>query len=81
VLAIDDFVWNQDSFGGMWSNYYLYYHLWEQKFYLLTWDQNLALGWMWWGRGWMRGNNWSWWMMGWFGWWMWFWMRWWMMQW
>jgi spore coat protein CotH len=23
VLAIDDFVWNQDSFGGMWSNYYL----------------------------------------------------------
>ena len=81
VLAIDDFVWNQDSFGGMWSNYYLYYHLWEQKFYLLTWDQNLALGWMWWGRGWMWGDNWSWWMMGWFGWWMWFWMRWWMMSW
>ena len=81
VLAIDDFVGNQDSFGWMWSNYYLYYHLWEQKFYLLTWDQNLALGWMWWGRGWMWGNNWSWWMMGWFGWWMWFWMRWWMMSW
>ena len=81
VLAIDDFVWNQDSFGGMWSNYYLYYHLWEQKFYLHTWDQNLALGWMWWGREWMWGDNWSWWMMGWFGWWMWFWMRWWMMQW
>ena len=52
VLAIDDFVGNQDSFGWMWSNYYLYYHLWEQKFYLLTWDQNLALWGMWW-RGWM----------------------------
>ena len=53
VLAIDDFVGNQDSFGWMWSNYYLYYHLWEQKFYLLTWDQNLALWGMWWPGGWM----------------------------
>ena len=58
VLAIDDFVGNQDSFGGMWSNYYLYYHLWEGKFYLLTRDQNLAFwgmwGWwgMWWGMWW-----------------------------
>jgi len=71
LLAIDSFVWNNDSFGGMWSNYYLYYHLWEQKFYLLTWDQNLAFGWMggwfgwggfWWGNfGWMSGfNMWSW---------------------
>ena len=63
VLAIDDFVGNQDSFWWMWSNYYLYYHLWEQKFYLLTWDQNLALWgmWgMWWPGGWMW---WSWWMM------------------
>ena len=58
VLAIDDFVGNQDSFGWMWSNYYLYYHLWEQKFYLLTWDQNLALWGMWWPGGWM------WWMPG-----------------
>ena len=50
LLAIDDFVWNHDSFGGMWSNYYLYYHLWEQKFYLLTWDENGAfLGNWWWG--------------------------------
>jgi len=71
LLAIDSFVWNNDSFGGMWSNYYLYYHLWEQKFYLLTWDQNLAFGWMggwfgwggfWWGNfGWMSWfNMWSW---------------------
>ena len=58
VLAIDDFVGNQDSFGWMWSNYYLYYHLWEQKFYLLTWDQNLALWVMWWPGGW------KWWMPG-----------------
>ena len=67
LLAIDSFVWNNDSFGGMWSNYYLYYHLWEQKFYLLTWDQNLAFGWMggwfgwggfWWGNfGWMSWFN------------------------
>ena len=64
LLAIDDFVWNNDSFGWMWSNYYLYYHLWEQRFYLLTWDQNLAFGGMWWGFGW------GWWMWGWFlGWW------------
>ena len=62
LLAIDDFVWNNDSFGWMWSNYYLYYHLWEQRFYLLTWDQNLAFGGMWWGFGW------GWWMGGWFPW-------------
>ena len=67
VLAIDDFVWNQDSFGGMWSNYYLYYHLWEKRFYLLTWDQNLALGGMWWGPWgmwwwfpWIGGNSGTW---------------------
>ena len=59
LLAIDDFVWNQDSFWGMWSNYYLYYHLWEQKFYLLTRDQNLAFWWMWWGMGgWMPWMPW-----------------------
>lgn len=56
LLAIDDFVGNQDSFWGMWSNYYLYYHLWEQKFYLLTCDQNLAFGGMWWPGGWMWGS-------------------------
>ena len=61
LLAIDTFVWNNDSFGWMGSNYYLYYHLWEQKFYLLTWDQNLAFGGMWW---------WMWW--GWFPWMWWF---------
>ena len=66
LLAIDTFVWNNDSFGWMGSNYYLYYHLWEQKFYLLTWDQNLAFGgiwwWMWWGWfPWMWWfNMWSW---------------------
>jgi len=65
LLAIDDFVWNSDSFGWMWSNYYLYYHLWEQRFYLLTWDQNLAFGGMWWGFGW---GWWPWWMWGWFPW-------------
>lgn len=65
LLAIDDFVWNNDSFGWMWSNYYLYYHLWEQRFYLLTWDQNLAFGGMWWGFGW---GWWPWWMWGWFSW-------------
>ena len=46
----------------MWSNYYLYYHLWEKRFYLLTWDQNLAFNWMWWGwgpwgMGWFPGWN------------------------
>lgn len=68
VLAIDDFVGNNDSFGWMWSNYYLYYHLWEKRFYLLTWDQNLAFNWMWWGwgpwgMGWFPGWNresWTW---------------------
>ena len=65
VLAIDDFVGNNDSFGWMWSNYYLYYHLWEKRFYLLTWDQNLAFNWMWggwgpWGMGWFPWNMWSW---------------------
>ena len=64
LLAIDDFVWNNDSFGWLWSNYYLYYHLWEQRFYLLTWDQNLAFGGMWWGFGW----GWMWWPWGWFPW-------------
>ena len=58
VLAIDDFVGNNDSFGWMWSNYYLYYHLWEKRFYLLTWDQNLAFGGMWWGWWWMGGFPW-----------------------
>ena len=64
LLAIDTFVWNNDSFGWMGSNYYLYYHLWEQRFYLLTWDQNLAFGGMWW---------WMWWFgwMGWFNMWSW----------
>jgi spore coat protein CotH len=69
VLAIDDFVSNQDSFWWMGSNYYLYYHLWEQKFYLLTWDQNLALWGMWWPGGWMWWMwNGSWWIMGWMWW-------------
>ena len=58
LLAIDTFVWNNDSFGWMGSNYYLYYHLWEQRFYLLTWDQNLAFGGMWW---WMWWFGWMWW--------------------
>ena len=64
LLAIDSFVWNNDSFGGMWSNYYLYYDLWEQRFYILTWDQNLAFGWMWDGLvwGWLL---WIWWANGW----------------
>ena len=52
LLAIDTFVWNNDSFGGMWSNYYLYYNLWKQKFYILTWDQNLALWTAWWNLWW-----------------------------
>lgn len=57
LLAIDDFVWNNDSFGWMWSNYYLYYHMWEQKFYMLTWDQNLALGGMWWMWRWINNEK------------------------
>ena len=57
LLAIDNFVWNNDSFGWMWSNYYLYYHLWEQKFYMLTWDQNLALGGMWWMWIWINNEK------------------------
>ncbi len=65
LLAIDDFVGNNDSFGWMWSNYYLYYHLWEKKFYILTWDQNLAFNWMW-------GEMWWWMGWGWFPWMWWF---------
>ena len=42
-LAIDDFLCNLDSFWWNWSNFYLYYNLWDNKFYLLTWDQDLAL--------------------------------------
>ncbi len=48
VLAIDNYIWNNDSFWWMVSNFYLYYNLEEKKFYLLTWDQNLAFWWMWW---------------------------------
>jgi len=69
VLAIDSFVWNNDSFGWMGSNYYLYYHLWEQRFYLLTWDQNLAFGGMWGGMWWF---GWGWFgLMWWFNMWSW----------
>ena len=42
-LAIDDFLCNLDSFWWNWSNFYLYYNLWEKKFYILTWDQDLAI--------------------------------------
>ncbi len=71
LLAIDDFVGNNDSFGWMWSNYYLYYHLWEKKFYILTWDQNLAFGWMggWFGWGGFWWGNFGW--MSWFNMWLW----------
>lgn len=81
LLAIDDFLWNNDSFGGMWSNYYLYYHLWNQKFYILTWDQNLALWIVLWGPLWFPAHkaseikapispNFTWWNMA-TRWWMW----------
>jgi len=52
ILAIDTFMSNSDSFGGAGNNYYLYYCKSEQKFYMLTRDQNLAFWWMWW---WMWG--------------------------
>jgi len=42
LLAIDDFVGNRDWFWWSGSNYYLYYNIWEKKFYILTWDQNVA---------------------------------------
>lgn len=57
LMAIDAFMSNSDSFAGAWNNYYLYYHKWEGKFYMLTRDQNLAFGGMsqWWWGGWMWG--------------------------
>jgi spore coat protein CotH len=48
ILAIDTFMSNSDSFGGAGNNYYLYYCKTENKFYMLTRDQNLAFWWMWW---------------------------------
>jgi spore coat protein CotH len=44
LLAIDTLMSNNDSFGGAGNNYYLYYNKTEKKFYMLTWDQNLAFG-------------------------------------
>ncbi|MFA7717418.1 MAG: CotH kinase family protein [Candidatus Absconditabacterales bacterium] len=44
ILAIDTFMSNSDSFGGAGNNYYLYYCKTENKFYMLTRDQNLAFG-------------------------------------
>ncbi len=44
MLALDELLTNNDSFGGMGSNYYLYYDLDEEKFYFLSWDMNLAMG-------------------------------------
>ena len=42
ILAIDTLLQNNDSFGGAGNNYYLYYCKTENKFYMLTRDQNLA---------------------------------------
>lgn len=62
VLAIDTFMSNSDSFGGAGNNYYLYYCKSENKFYMLTRDQNLAFWWMWWGMwgmwSWMQMPDW-----------------------
>lgn len=57
ILAIDTFLGNNDSFWGAGNNYYLYYYKAEQKFYMLTRDQNLAFGGM--GGWWMGGKMWS----------------------
>ncbi len=43
MIALDELLHNTDSFSGMGSNYYLYYSLSEEKFYILSWDQNLAI--------------------------------------
>lgn len=56
ILAIDTFMSNSDSFGGAGNNYYLYYCKSEQKFYMLTRDQNLAFWWMWWWGMWGMGS-------------------------
>ncbi len=44
LIAIDKLLANNDGFTNGRSNFYLYYHKGEQRFYLLTWDQNLAFG-------------------------------------
>ena len=44
TMALDDMLENTDSFGGMGSNYYLFYSKTTEQFTLLSWDQNLALG-------------------------------------
>ncbi|MBQ7073875.1 CotH kinase family protein [bacterium] len=44
LIAIDKLLASNDGFTNGRSNFYLYYHKGEQRFYLLTWDQNLAFG-------------------------------------
>lgn len=44
LLALDDMLGNQDSFGGMGSNYYLYYDKNTKQFTMLSWDMNMAMG-------------------------------------
>ena len=44
MIILDDLLQNQDCFGGMGSNYYLFYSKTTGIFTILSWDQNLAMG-------------------------------------
>lgn len=57
MMALDNLLSNNDSFIGMGSNYYLFYDKSNEKFTMLSWDMNLAMGGM--GGGGMRpdGDN------------------------
>ncbi|MBU0649135.1 CotH kinase family protein [Patescibacteria group bacterium] len=54
MMALDNLLSNNDSFVGMGSNFYLYYDKNTEKFTMLSWDMNLAMGGM---GGMMRGGD------------------------
>jgi len=51
MMALDNLLGNNDSFGGMGSNYYLFYNKEAKQFTILSWDLNLAMGGMGGGMG------------------------------
>lgn len=51
MMALDNLLGNNDSFVGMGSNYYLLFNKNTDKFTMLSWDLNLAMGGMGGGRG------------------------------
>lgn len=56
LMALDNLLSNNDSFGGMGSNYFLLYDKEAGKFTMLSWDMNLAMGSMSRGPGSMSGG-------------------------